>query len=75
MLAQFTGVFSAAGINIETMVNRSRGNYAYTVLDICAKATAELVNKVNAIEGVLKARAISKKRIKMRERLQAEQKK
>lgn len=58
MLAQFTGVFSAAGINIETMVNRSRGNYAYTVLDICAKATAELVDKVNAIEGVLKARAI-----------------
>lgn len=58
MLAQFTGVFSAAGINIETMVNKSRGNYAYTVLDICAKATAELVDKVNAIEGVLKARAI-----------------
>lgn len=58
MLAQFTGVFSAAGINIETMVNRSRGNYAYTVLDICARASAELVDKVNAIEGVLKARAI-----------------
>ncbi len=58
MLAQFTGVFSAAGINIETMVNKSRGNYAYTVLDICARASAELVDKVNAIEGVLKARAI-----------------
>ncbi len=58
MLAQFTGVFSAAGINIETMANKSRGNYAYTVLDICAKATTELVEKVNAIEGVLKARAI-----------------
>lgn len=58
MLAQFTGVFSAAGINIETMVNKSKGNYAYTVLDICAKATTELVDKVNAIEGVLKARAI-----------------
>ena len=58
MLAQFTGVFSAAGINIETMVNKSRGNYAYTVLDICSRASAELVDKVNAIEGVLKARAI-----------------
>ena len=58
MLAQFTGVFSAAGINIETMVNKSRGNYAYTVLDICSRASAELVDKVNAIDGVLKARAI-----------------
>lgn len=58
MLAQFTGVFSAAGINIETMVNKSRGNYAYTVLDICSRASAELVDKVNAIKGVLKARAI-----------------
>ena len=46
MLAQFTGVFSAAGINIETMVNKSRGNYAYTVLDICSRASAELVQAI-----------------------------
>ena len=58
MLAQFTGVFSSEGINIENMANKSRGNYAYTMLDICAKVPAELVEKLNRIEGVLKARVI-----------------
>lgn len=58
MLTQFTGVFSAVGINIENMANKSRGNYAYTVLDICDKASDDLMSKLNAIEGVLKARAI-----------------
>lgn len=59
MLTQFTGVFSTEGINIENMINKSRGNYAYTVLDVCAKVSADSVKKLNGIEGVLKARAIT----------------
>ncbi|MDE7299568.1 MAG: phosphoglycerate dehydrogenase [Lachnospiraceae bacterium] len=58
MLTQFTGVFSSEGINIENMANKSRGNYAYTMLDICARVPAELVDRLNKIEGVLKARVI-----------------
>lgn len=58
MLSQFTAVFSAAGINIENMVNKSRGNYAYTVLDIVAASNDTLIEKLDAIDGVLKARIV-----------------
>lgn len=58
MLAQFTAVFSAESINIENLINKSRGNYAYSVLDICDKVSSELLAKLDAIEGVLKVRAI-----------------
>ena len=58
MLTQFTAVFSAEGINIENMVNKSRGNYAYTVIDIVSASSDALVEKLGAIEGVLKARIV-----------------
>lgn len=58
MLTQFTGVFSAEGINIENMINKSRGEYAYCVFDIAAEATQTLVEKLNAIDGVLKVRIV-----------------
>ncbi len=57
MLAQFTGVFSACGINIDNMVNKSKGDSAYTVLDLDA-ATDELVEAVKKIDGVRKVRVI-----------------
>lgn len=58
MLAQFTKVFSAENINIENMVNKSKGDYAYTVLDICAEAEDKFIAQLKTIEGVLKVRVI-----------------
>ncbi len=58
MLTQFTGAFAAEGVNIENMTNKSRGNYAYTVLDVCAKVAPDMIGKLDAIEGVLKVRVI-----------------
>lgn len=58
MLSQFTTVFAAEGINIDNMVNKSRGEYAYTVLDIAASSTQTLVEKLTAINGVLKVRVV-----------------
>ena len=58
MLTQFTGVFSSEGINIENMINKSKGNYAYCVFDISAPATQALVDKIKAIDGVLKVRIV-----------------
>ena len=57
MLAQFTSVFSAEGINIDNMVNKSRGEASYTVLDVDA-ANADIVAKLEAIAGVRKVRII-----------------
>lgn len=58
MLSQFTTVFAAENINIDNMVNKSRGDYAYTVLDIGVSSTQTLVEKLSAIEGVLKVRVV-----------------
>jgi D-3-phosphoglycerate dehydrogenase / 2-oxoglutarate reductase len=59
MLTQFTGVFAANGINIENMVNKSRGDYAYSVLDVCSTVTDTAIAKLKAIAGVLKVRVIN----------------
>ncbi len=57
MLAQFTGAFSAEGINIDNLVNKSRGDSAYTILD-----TEGVSNKIEkalkAIEGVRRVRIL-----------------
>lgn len=58
MLTQFTGVFAEEGINIENMVNKSRGEYAYSVFDICSQSSTHLVDKLESIEGVLKVRIV-----------------
>lgn len=58
MLSQLTSVFAKENINIPDMINKSRGQWAYTMLDIEAPATPEIVKKLEAIEGVLKVRII-----------------
>lgn len=58
MLTQFTGAFSSMNINISDMVNRSKGDYAYTVIDVEAKINQEIADKLAAIKGVLKVRII-----------------
>ena len=58
LLTQFTGTFSALNINIENMVNKSRGDYAYTVLDIVGSVSEENIKTLEAIDGVLKVRVL-----------------
>ena len=58
MLTQFTGSFAALDVNIANMVNKSRGEYAYTVLDIDTSVNGEVVSKLKAIEGVLNVRRV-----------------
>ena len=58
MLSKFTNVFAKDGINIENMVNKSRGDFAYTIFDICSEATEAIVKDLEAIDGVIKVRII-----------------
>lgn len=58
MLTQFTGVFAADNINIENMVNKSKGDYAYTVLDVTSAVDAAAVKQLEGIDGVLKVRVL-----------------
>lgn len=58
MLTQFTGAFSSLNINISDMVNKSRGDYAYSVIDVETKIDEDVAAKLAAIKGVLKVRII-----------------
>lgn len=58
MLSQISGVISAEGINIETMTNRSKKDYAYTVLDVVGHPSDESLKKIEAIDGVIRVRKI-----------------
>ena len=58
MITQFTAVFGAAGINIDNMTNKSKGEFAYTLMDTDSAVTAELVEKLQNTEGVIRVRVV-----------------
>ena len=58
MLTRFTAVFAADGVNISDMLNRSRGEYAYTMLDVDAPVDESFVEDLKKIDGVIRVRAI-----------------
>ena len=58
MLTRFTALFAKDNINIENMMNKSLGNFAYTILDICSDSTDEVVNELKAMDGVIRVRVI-----------------
>lgn len=64
MVGQMSAALAKNFVNIENIVNRSRGNYAYTIIDI-AEIEDLLLEKisasVNEIEGILKTRVIKRK--------------
>ncbi|WP_411338213.1 phosphoglycerate dehydrogenase [Ruminococcus gauvreauii] len=58
MISQFTAVFGEAGVNISDMTNKSKGDYAYTLLDLQTKPTQEVVDKLRKLDGVLRVRIV-----------------
>lgn len=58
MITKFTACFGDLGINISDMMNKSKGEYAYTMLDIEQSATDDIINKLKAIEGVIRVRVV-----------------
>jgi D-3-phosphoglycerate dehydrogenase / 2-oxoglutarate reductase len=58
MLMQINDLIGAAGLNIADMVNSSRGDMAYTLLDTNTAPSADVVGKIKAIDGVLNVRVI-----------------
>lgn len=58
MIAQLTGCFGEAGINIEEITNKSRGDVAYTVMDIEQSVGEDVVKKIESIDGVFRARIV-----------------
>lgn len=58
IISQLTTVLGDAGINIENMLNKSKKDYAYTIIDAVGDVTDEITSKLSAVDGVIKVRAI-----------------
>lgn len=58
MLGQVTNALSALGVNIDNMANKSRGDYAYTLLELSSEVPDDVVSQIEAIDGVYRVRAI-----------------
>ena len=57
-LSQFTTVMASENINIAGLMNKSRGEYAYTMLDLDHDPSAAAVEKLKQINGVIRVRVI-----------------
>jgi D-3-phosphoglycerate dehydrogenase len=58
MLGQISTAMAHAGLNIHNMVNKSRGDMAYTLVDVDSPVGAAALAQIGAIEGVLSVRSL-----------------
>jgi D-3-phosphoglycerate dehydrogenase / 2-oxoglutarate reductase len=58
MLGQISTAMAMAGLNIHNMVNKSRGEMAYTLVDVDSPVAQRVIDEIATIEGVLSVRSI-----------------
>lgn len=59
-IASITSAVGNEGINIENMANASKGDFAYTMLDVTGEVPASVEGTINAVDGVIRVRVIAK---------------
>ena len=59
MIGQFTAILAKDNLNIANMANKSRGEYAYTVIDVDALGNEDVASDLAAVADVLKVRVIA----------------
>ncbi|MBQ8851453.1 MAG: phosphoglycerate dehydrogenase [Oscillibacter sp.] len=58
MLANITTLLAKDRVNVENMTNKSRGDYAYTMVDLGAKVDEKVIQDVMDLDGVIRVRVI-----------------
>ena len=58
MIGKFTSCLGDNGINITDMTNKSRGEVAYTMIDVESTPTKDIVDSLSAIDGVFRVRLV-----------------
>ena len=58
MVRQITKEIAEEGANIVDMLNKSRGDYAYTLIDIEKEISKTVIENIKQVEGILKVRAL-----------------
>lgn len=59
MISEMTSLLAKNGINIYDMLNKSRGDVAYTIIDTEDNVSQDMIDKIGAIDGVKMVRMIS----------------
>lgn len=57
-LTNFSNAFSKCSINIAHMLNKSKGDYAYTIMDLDHDVTDDIIKELEGLDNVLKVRKI-----------------
>ncbi|MDE7137929.1 MAG: hypothetical protein K2O29_05665, partial [Ruminococcus sp.] len=58
LISSITKAVGDEGLNIENMVNASKKDFAYTIMDVIGDVTDAVVNDIKAIEGIIRVRVI-----------------
>ncbi|MBQ4325151.1 MAG: phosphoglycerate dehydrogenase [Clostridia bacterium] len=58
ILSALSGFVSSRGVNIETLVNKSRKDYAYTILDVERLPSDDVVEQLSALENIIRVRVL-----------------
>ena len=58
MIGTFTSILGKAGVNIDAIANKSRGDFAYTLVDTDSPVPAEVVDSLAASEAVIRVRVV-----------------
>ena len=58
ILANISKLFADHNLNIENMVNRSRGEYAYTIIDTNDEVRQDIIERIESAKGIIKVRSI-----------------
>jgi D-3-phosphoglycerate dehydrogenase len=64
MVGQISSALGDAGVNIADLLNKSRGELAYTIVDLDAPVPAATLARIRAIDGVLKARDLGRRTVR-----------
>ncbi|MBD9196727.1 MAG: 3-phosphoglycerate dehydrogenase [Clostridiales bacterium] len=59
MLTNIMSTLSNDGINVENMTNKSKKDYAYTIVDVNTRITDQVANELRAIPGVIRVRVLN----------------
>ena len=58
-MSAITGILTAAHLNIENMVNQSRGAFAYTVADVSVRPSDELIRRLRGLDAIYRVRLLT----------------
>jgi len=58
VLSSLTAAIGTSGLNIDDMINKNKGDIAYNIIDVSGDVSADLVAKLQAVDGVVTVRVI-----------------